>query len=253
VFAVAIALSAMGLQTATTALAADLTIIELRHRTADELLPVLRPLAADASISGVDYKLLVRGNAADVARLREAVAVMDRAARQLRVSVRYLNNPSSQETQLGVSRDGVRAGATIATADDASVSSVQVSEGSSAFIAEGQSVPTITGVLATRGRVDGAAIGYRELTTGFNVTPRVNGDRAYVEVVTHQQRQDRGPNASIQNAGTTLSGPLGAWIEIGGVTTTTSGNSLRLGSGASTRTSTQSDRRVIEVKVEALE
>ena len=231
----------------------DLTVIELRHRTAEELLPVLRPLAANASISGVDYKLLVRGSHADVARLREAVAALDRAQRQLRVSVRYVSTPASRNAQLGVGQNRAQGSATISTANDAAVSSIQIAEGSSASIAQGHSVPLITGVLAARGRIAGAAMEYREITSGFSVTPRVNGDRAYVEIATQQQRPDAGATVSVQSTSTTLSGPLGQWIEIGGVTLSSFEQSTGLGAGASSRTSTQEDRRVMEVKVESLE
>jgi hypothetical protein len=228
----------------------DLTIIELHHRTAEELLPVLRPLAASASISGIDYKLLVRGGQADVERLRAAVAALDRAQRQLRVSVRYVSTPGSSDAQFGVGQNQARASSTTSTATDTSVSSIQIAEGSSAQIAQGQSVPYISGVLATRGRIDGATIGYRELTSGFSVTPRINGDRVYVEIATQQQRPEAGAASSIQSASTTLSGPIGTWIEIGGVTSSSVERSTRLGAGAAARTSTQEDRRIMQIKVE---
>jgi len=52
----------------------------------------------------------------------------------------------------------------------------------------------------------------QEMTSGFEVIPRVTGDRVQVEVA--QQRESA---ASYQRAGTTASGRLGEWFELGAV------------------------------------
>lgn len=180
------------------AIAADLTVIELRNRTADEMLPVLRPLVGpDAALSGMDYKLFVRGTANDVARIREALAVLDRTPRQLMISVRYNANPEDKSTDVGVggvvnnsgSKLTVRAGTTISTASDSSVSSVRVLEGNGAHISTGQTVPMVTAVRwpsrsNSQSGINGVAIDYHEFSSGFDVLPRVNGDRVMLDIAT---------------------------------------------------------------------
>lgn len=70
-------------------LAQSLEVIDLRHRRAEEVIPVLQPLLEPGgALSGKDYKLFVRASAANVAQLRQALAQLDRQPRQLFVSVR---------------------------------------------------------------------------------------------------------------------------------------------------------------------
>jgi type II secretory pathway component GspD/PulD (secretin) len=71
------------------ALAQSLEVIDLQHRTAEEIIPVLRPLLEPGgALSGKDYKLFVRASAANVKQLRQALAQLDRQPRQLFVSER---------------------------------------------------------------------------------------------------------------------------------------------------------------------
>ena len=59
---------------------------------------------------------------------------------------------------------------------------------------------------------------YVDANTGFYVTPRVSGDRVTLEISTARDRL-RNPNTgaiSVQHVGTTVSGQLGEWMEIGG-------------------------------------
>jgi type II secretory pathway component GspD/PulD (secretin) len=255
---------------AVSASAADLTVIDLHNRTADEVLPALRPLVgSDVVLSGIDYKLLVRGAAEDVARIREALTVLDRTPRQLIVSVRYTGHPQGRSTDLGLggtitnsgSQIEVRAGTATRTAEDSSVSSVRVLEGNGAHISSGQSVPTVTAVLwgprsGRRNVVGGVATDYRELNSGFDVLPRVNGDRVMLDIATQQERAtDQGQvSTTVQRATTTVAGRLGEWIEIGGVTSSISEQSTSVGlSGGARRVTTQSDQRTIAVKVEQVQ
>jgi type II secretory pathway component GspD/PulD (secretin) len=239
------------------------------------MLPVLRPLiGSDAALSGIDYKLFVRGTATDVARIREALTVLDRAPRQLMVSVRYNDNPQDRST--GVSVGGsvgngaignrnkvtVHAGTTLSTASDSRVSSVRVLEGNGAHIATGQTVPLVTAVRwPTRSNqnqqntINGVAIDYHEFSSGFEVMPRINGDRVLLEVSTQQERAPDGSRngGAVQRANTTVAGRLGEWIELGGVTTSSYQQNSNVGTAGGGRTTTQSDRQAIEVKVDEVE
>ncbi len=274
VFCSLIAALALRVSTVT---AADLTVIELRNRTADEMLPVLRPLVgSDAALSGIDYKLFVRGTATDVARIREALAVLDRTPRQLMVSVRYNDNPQDKSTGVGIggsvgnngvtinrTKVGVHAGTTISTASDSRISSVRVLEGNGAHIATGQTIPLVTAVRwPTRSSqnqqntINGVAIDYHEFSSGFEVMPRINGDRVLLEISTQQERAPDGSRNSgaVQRANTTVAGRLGEWIELGGVTTSAYEQNTNVGTAGGGRIiTTQSDRQSIEVKVDEIE
>jgi hypothetical protein len=263
------AIAAFGMLAAVASVASDLTVIELHNRTADEVLPVLRPLVgADTALSGIDYKLLVRGSAEDVAHIRAALAVVDRAPRQLLISVRYDGQPHGRSTDVGaagtITNSGsqivVRGGTTTRTASDNSVSSVRVLEGNGAHVSTGQSIPVITAALLSsrnnRQSLTGMATDYHELTSGFDVMPRVNGDRVVVDISTQQQRAvDLGQgSATTQRATTTVAGRIGEWIELGGVTSSISEHSSSVGiAGGTNHVSTQSDERTIAVKVEQVD
>jgi len=251
------------------ATAAELVVIDLHNRTADELLPVIRPMAGDAALSGADYKLFVRGTASDVARIREMLNVIDRAPQQLMISVRYSGTPQSRDSD-------VRGAASItdrnsevvlnghvvrSTASDNSISSVRVLEGNGAHISTGQSVPVIGTILSTASNGKhparlSIATDYRELTSGFDVVPRVNGDRVVLEISTQQQRAGASVSGTVttQRTTSTLAGRLGEWIELGGVDSsfTEQRNSAGV-AGGSRHTTTQSDQRIVAVKVEKSE
>src|SRR5919198_6333729 len=76
---------------ATAAMAENaLEIITLRHRTAGEVLPSLRPiLESGATLSGQGSQLFVRTSPANLDDLRLALEALDRPARRLLISVRY--------------------------------------------------------------------------------------------------------------------------------------------------------------------
>src|SRR5687767_2855293 len=66
-----------------------LEIISLRHRTAEQVLPALRPLLEPgATLTGHGAQLIVRTSPANLADLRRALDAIDRPARRLQISVR---------------------------------------------------------------------------------------------------------------------------------------------------------------------
>jgi len=253
----------------TPSLAQSLEIIDLHNRTAEEVIPVLQPmLEPGGALSGQDYKLFVRASAANVAQLRAVLAQIDRPARQLLVSVRLGTGREIEHEQAAVSgtvragdasaavneppraSTGVTVHATEATSRTSGegISSVQVIEGNSAFIATGTEVPVVTAIAGVTGRrrwVAGAT-GYRGLSSGFVVTPRVNGGQVTLAI---EQRSEnlRGGAVETQQLTTQVTGALGTWILLGGVNESeASGGSTILGRQYATR----SDTRSIWVKVE---
>jgi type II secretory pathway component GspD/PulD (secretin) len=251
-------------------LAADLVVIELKNRTADDILPALRPMVSrDVALSGMNYKLLVRGNATEVSQVRELVTVLDRAPQQWLISVRYNGSPERSSRAAGANATidnqsaelTLRGGNTVRTGSDSSISSIRVSEGQSAHISSGQTIPIVTAFIPTqvsgRGTGVGIATDYRELSTGFRVLPRVNGQQVFLEIAAHQQREQPGSinsGSTEQRVATTISGRVGEWIDLGGVTSSSSRTESRVGTvGGSRRVTTMSDQRSIAVKVDPVQ
>jgi hypothetical protein len=60
----------------------------------------------------------------------------------------------------------------------------------------------------------------RDLSSGFYATPRVNGDTVFLDISTQRETPaNLGPgSANVSRTSTTVSGKLGEWIEVSGVT-----------------------------------
>lgn len=245
-------------------------VIELKHRAAEDVIPILQPLLEPgAALSGEGYTLFVRTSPANLRQLRGALEQIDRQPRQLLISVRQ--STSQEMAREGVSASGTirterggvsvnessrdRSGVTVrgAQTNDRSrgggISTVSVIEGASAFIATGSSVPIVTMVAggAGRGRAWGAAATeYRDLSSGFLVTPRITRDGVVLDI---EQRAEQLRNGTIDRQGLTtqVSARLGEWVQLGGIEQSSSSTQRGI---LSREYSTNDDSRAVWVKVE---
>lgn len=240
-------------------LAQSLEVLDLRYRTAAEVIPVLQPLLErGGALTGQDYKLFVRTSPGNLRQLRAALEQIDRKPNQLIVSVRRSTEQEMQRERAQMSGTVSNRGADVsvrateANARDRSsgIASVQVIEGNSAMISSGSDVPIVTSVVAGAGRrpFAGATTSYRNVSSGFLVTPRVNGTQVVLDI---EQQDERVANGSIQTQRLTTqaSGPLGEWIRLGGVSESATTQSRGI---LSRQYSTQSDAREIWVKVDSV-
>lgn len=244
-------------------------------------------LAREGAISGFKGQLIIRTTPENLAELKRILATVDAAPRQLIITVRQDADDSLRRRSADVSgnigndnarvivppaagRDN-RGGRIVIQDGDSRVSghvldsasraserniqTIRVMEGREAFIAVGQSVP-VRDRQVTRTIVNGQVVEqvvnttqYRDVATGFYVRPRLSGDRVMLDISPQREslsRDVRG-GVNVQRAATTVSGRLGEWLEIGGITQTASGQeAVLLGRSSSTATD---DRRVL-VKVE---
>lgn len=250
------------LLTCSSVMAQQLEILELRFRTAAEVIPVLQPLVEPGgALTGQDYKLFVRVSNANLAQLRKALATIDRQPRSLQVSVRNATREDIQREQADIAGEiskGRSSVSVLATQSGSSrqgegIASVRVLEGGSASIANGQSIPVVTSFVARGGRrpLVGGSLGYQQLSSGYLVTPRLQGDRVTLQI--DQQSQEagsRGGNVTTQSLSTQTSGGVGEWIELGGVAESSSSTRSTIG-GRSIET--QSGNRSIWVKVDVVD
>jgi hypothetical protein len=195
---------------------ASLEVIELRHTTADRVIPALRPLLEPGgALTGQRSQLIVRTSPENLAELRRALAALDRPARRLEISVRFEGSDeharSSLEADARVSNRGSRIELRTRESRGAAAERVdqrlQVLEGSPAFIAAGTSRP-----LQLR---DGVLV--QDIATGFEVIPRLSGDWVTLEIA--PQRASPGPAGTVSSTrgATTVRARLGEWVELGGV------------------------------------
>ena len=188
--------------------AQDLQVIELQHRLAEDVMPVVRPLLEEGGVlTGADGVLFVRTSPANLEQIRRAVESIDRAPRQLLITVGQGTVTSSNSAAAqGAAVIGDQAGAALRAGTRSreaalhDVSSVSTLEGNETYISVGQSGP------------------YREADTGFYAIARVSGDSVVLEIAPRQQRL-AGPGGVVHGSGaaTTVSARLGEWIELGAV------------------------------------
>ena len=228
-----------------------LEVIPLRHALVDDIVPMLRELVSPGgTVTGMRDQLIIRTTPANLADLKNVLAALDRPLRRLRISVRQDvgREYQWQEDELaaritagdvtagvGGPQDGpgahVRIGedgnriayrnySTRGSEDDAHAHFVTALEGRPALISTGQVVP-----LANRQLVPGPygvtafdSIEYRNVGSGFYVTPRLNGETVSLEISPYADKLARQGGGIIDSRGveTTVSGPLGTWIALGG-------------------------------------
>ncbi len=222
-----------------------LEILPLRHRTAEELIPVLKPmLPREASITGVRGQLVVRTTPANLAELKRILASIDVAPRRLMITVAQHAAVDGRSHAAEISgrvraddhvrfstgegrRDGVQArNYDTRTLDNAKVTqTVQALEGRTSYIQVGQSVPvrdrqvtrSVVGGRMVEHVIDG--VDYRNASTGFLVTPRLSGERVTLEISPQREVFVEGRHGAIdvQRVTTTVSGRLGEGIEVAAV------------------------------------
>jgi type II secretory pathway component GspD/PulD (secretin) len=260
----------VGLAVCAGALAQSLEIIQLRHRTAEEVIPVLQPLLeSGGSLSGKDDQLFVRASSANLAQLRSAIAAIDKPPRQLLVSVRRSSRQemerrgliasgtlSDRNSSVSAGESGRRSsGVTVRATDSSSreqvdgVSSVRVVEGGAAFISTGESVPIVTAIAGVdrRGPWVAGSTEYRDLRRGFIARPRVAGDRIIIDIEQQDERRGRGGEINSQSVTTQVSATAGEWVQLGGIEESASVEQR----GITGRTySTRGDELSLWVKVE---
>lgn len=196
-----------------------LEIIPLRHRTVDQVLPVLRPLLEPgATLSGSRGQLLLRASPANVAEIQRALEAIDRPSRRLQISVRLDDALESERREVRasgtISNRGASASVSAEEARRAAAGRVdqrlQVLEGGHAFIFTGRSND----------------VQARE--SGFEVSPRLSGNQVHLDIA--QQREAGRQSQRLSSSVTTR---LGEWVEIGA--TESSAGTYGAGASASRR------------------
>jgi hypothetical protein len=257
-------------------------VIALKHRTAEEVIPVLQPmLARDGSLSGLRGQLVVRTTRENLRDLRRILDSIDVAPRRLLITV-------AQDTSADGSRRGTEITGSLRTDDQLRLNvpgssgqirerdgiqarvydtrsmenvrvmqTVQVLEGRSAYVQSAVSAP-LPQRRVVRSVVNGRAVDqvvdsvdYAHADPGFYVTPRVSGDGVTLEISPQRESfVQRAPGVvDVQRVVSTVSGRLGEWIELAAVSQQRTGErDVLLGRAGANR----SESRSVLVKVEEL-
>lgn len=265
----------------------ELKLIQLKHRTAEDIVPILQPLLGrDGAVTGQGYQLIVRAPAPRLREIERVVQELDAPRRNLRITVQYAGAQADSGGGQGLAgesrvgdhgrivvgerkpkdsgglsvgrRDGdsslrYQVERRSSTHREDTTQFVQVLDGQRAFIQVGQALPEVQTFLTIAGNYVTLTQGvqYRNVTTGFDVLPRLRGDAVLLEItprlafLTNQGTQI----VNFQELNTTVQTRLGEWVQLGA--------SVRAGDEVSRRIlrtwrTGASEERTIRLKVEAL-
>lgn len=211
--------------------AQNLEIVDLKHRPADQIIPVLQPLFKNrAALSGQGFQLFVRADTATLRDLKQVLQALDSPIRQLRIAVRQTENvarsrveisgaavlkPGGSTLSAGARRDDTRS-------HDVADQYVQGLEGAPVLISVGQQefLPSAVIHQTRKGALILPTAQPIEANTGFYVLPRLQGNDVNLEISTQREALTGAPSITRQAITSQARGRLGEWIDLGGVEAT---------------------------------
>lgn len=226
------------------AVAMDLQVIHLQHRSADAIIPLIQPLVANdgGHVTGTGHKLVIEERAVEMPQLEALVKQFDTPPQRLVITVAqgswppagvrgsgrgtvtpaartYSSDIEGQADGASPGRDGGYVYGTRSLSNDHPLQEVHVLEGRWAAIQTTRQVPVMGQFLGITG---GASIlntiRYRKLTTGFAVRARVHDGRVILDIAPRRARLDRRLGGALKSRSlqTTVDGKLDQWIDVGG-------------------------------------
>ena len=230
----------------------QLEVIPLQKRMVDDVIQIVRPLVTPGgTVTGMNNQLIIKTTPSNLAEIKQLLKQIDHAPRKLMITVKQdvagdsqfredslSGKYSSGDVQIRNGRDHSTEGLSIsagdkdaniryrtlkgdARADDRNTFKIQALEGQPAFISQGQSVPVNSSntVITENGVVVNRSTDYQDVSSGFYVLPRLNGDQVTLLAATELSsiKPGRHAAANVQGLETTVVGRLGEWMELGGI------------------------------------
>lgn len=278
----------IGIATQVAAESMVLEVIPLKHRTADDIIQILRPLMQPGgTITGMNNQLVVKTTPANLEQIKAVLAKLDNSPRRLLIRVKQgiLANTKQQEQSLsgsiasgdvsvGVddtgtgSREGLvisgsdgqgnniryRGNETRSQSNEGNTFMVNATEGYPAYISIGQSIPVSsrTSYVTPGGSVAvNDSTEYINADSGFYVLPRLNGNRVTLLIAPRLTKvgPGRAPILDVQDVETTVTGRLGEWLDIGGLEQQSSSSGQGI---ASNSRQSDSQSRSVLIKVDEI-
>lgn len=208
-----------------------LEVIPLHYRTAEEIIPLIRPfLSEDASISGSGFQLILRTNEQNLEEIKTILARLDHKPERLLIEVRQYQASDRSATGSGV---GVKVGpedtrvqARIYANENSSTGygtqSVQALEGRFAHISVGQLIPYGSRVYIRTGQGIQVQdqVDFIDTSQGFDVMARMaDNDEVVMEIHPYNNRPSTrgGGIIDTSSAYTTLRARLDTWTNLGAI------------------------------------
>ncbi|MDH3387581.1 MAG: type II and III secretion system protein [Gammaproteobacteria bacterium] len=249
----------------------SIAIIQLQNRPAVEVIHVVKPmLGANDAISGQGFKIFLRSSPETLAQVKDMIKALDIASKTLQISV--FQGSTRGISELGISgnieveggdanisigtrrSDNGNAGSSITFStnngsgsidgtstrirlNDDPIHQIRVAEGTEAYIETGKQIPIFSGTNSILPEGIVGSIEYKDVVTGFYVLPRIHGDSVTLQISPFKNSHNNAGGGSIetQYASTTITGRIGEWLLVGGVTEQLKRKQSGIGSHISTQ------------------
>lgn len=220
----------------------DFKIITLQHRLAQDILPVVQPMAGEeGSVSAIDNNLLIRTTPERMGVIEQTIATLDKERKNLRITIRHEDTERREQTHASIA-GRVTAGKTQVDVNDphlpremregvvieADKSShvfrqqgsefLTVLDGARAFIRVGHSVPYTQQwlVMTQRYLHLQQTTEFREIATGFAVRPNVIGKQIELEITPRIASLSQAGFIDFEELSTVVIVMPGQWFDLGG-------------------------------------
>lgn len=223
------------------ATATEFKIIDLQHRFADDILPIIQPLAgSDGAITGMQNHLIIRASPQRMVEIEEVISRLDVARQNLKISVSRQNSQQLESAGVAVSGRKRIGNVEIATnkyprnsnsdiqldvkknqsnTQHTSNQFINVLDGEPAFIRVGQSVPfTQEWLVLTQRYIHIQKITeFVNISTGFAVRPRSIGEQIELEITPRIAQLNQQGYIDFEELSTVVRVKKGEWLNLGGI------------------------------------
>lgn len=237
----------------------EIELIPLHNRAAEDLIPLIQPMLGPGdAISGEGSLLILRASPATQAQVRQMLVELDRAPRNLVISVSSssadVRAGSSAAGRIDIDPDGARVQGAIGSrerdVERAATQQIRVLEGMPAMLHVGEETHRVDPVLVPYAGGYAAVPSTTTRASGrwLRVIPRLQGEQVQLVIEPEEAHPDpRHPRAlEVQRLSTQVVVPLGQWVPLGGLD-----SQEQHSSGWSARTRNQTSE--VWVKVELVE
>lgn len=232
--------------------AGEIHTILLKHRTAQEIIPLIRPLLGPNDVvGGTGYRLLVHTSEANLRDIERTLSQLDVARRSFTLTAQLVptadagrilrelteKNQASDEIRIKLSRNTVANEGPVAGGDaptdslryrtkrrtethsDNRTQTLRAQNGQRVFIRVGQSIPYLTVIKSFSGTAPSISQGveFQNITTGFDIVPQLQGELVNLSIsprIVAFETLVSGPtNREIPVM--TIAVKLGEWIDLG--------------------------------------
>lgn len=221
--------------------ATDFKIIDLQHRFAEDILPIIQPLAgSDGAVTGMQNHLIIRASPERMIEIEHVISTLDVTRQNLKITVSRQNNLQTEREGVAMSgrkqignveigtnrypkslRNGVQLDIENNQSKTRSSSNqyINVIDGESAFIRVGQSVPfTHEWVTLTHRYIRSQqATEFVDISTGFSVRPRSIGDEVELLITPRIDQLNQRGYIDFEELTTIVRVHRGEWLNLGNI------------------------------------